>query len=131
MRVHTRRKIKYHIYSQALNKNAMQGLINVLFLQNHPTAAAKSSFLQRSRAKFCSRLHPGAPAGWLVQAKPVFTAARSRAEQTTSPEVHQIPFPSRGCVLFLAQQQQRETTKASHCSRQMAIPSPPFSRAAW
>lgn len=81
-------------------------------MQNHPTAAAKSASLQYSGAKFCSRLCPGASAGWLVQTKPVFTPE----QQCRFCPLKFIRYPFLPTVgfLFLACQQQRRKKKKPH-----------------
>lgn len=93
-------------------------------MQNHPTAAAKSASLQYSRAKLCSRLCPGASAGWLVQTKPVLTPAQQR--RLCPLKVHQISFPSHSWIFIFSLsaakgKKKKHTIKASYCSSQLAV----------
>lgn len=124
--MHTRREIKYHIYSQILNKNAVQSLINILFVCRITPQLQQNLLLY-------SIPGPSSAAGYAQvhlqggSFRPSQYLHQHSSADSVPLKFIRYPFPPTVGFLFLACQQQREkkknthTIKASYCSSQLAV----------
>lgn len=111
--MHTRREIKYHIYSQILNKNAVQSLINILFVCRITPQLQQNLLLY-------SIPGPSSAAGYAQvhlqggSFRPSQYLHQHSSADSVPLKFIRYPFPPTVGFLFLACQQQREKKKKTH-----------------